>query len=341
MKIATAQLSSVSPYSQSRYHATPKKDKESADAHERRTWRNRLHVNADGIVVIPQMALKNCLSEAAQYLAIKIPGKGNATYTKHFDAGVLVLEAASTGIEAEKVNSEELFLDANGKRNSGTRVVRIYPVIPEWSATATFPCPRRDGDGGHLPARAGASRHVHRDRPVPCSEPRVLRPVHGGRSAVGRELIAAAPRSTPLCHATLRDAAPCGASRPHAALRVALPRPATQRILETGPRRPEGSSPAGESGRGGFVGHVAPRGGDAAPGLFTSAQFVVGRPGAGRSRVRSFRRRARRRAGRGDRAGREAAAMKRLLDWLVPFVPWLFVAAVVLLIWCIAEGASR
>ena len=138
MKLATVKLESISSYSQSRPHGTPKLDKESPDAHEKRTWRNRLHTNKDGQIVIPPMALKNCLAEAAQFLGEKIAGKGNATWTKHFLAGVLVLDAPLLGIAAEDAEEEWLFLDSNGKKNSGTRVWRCYPLIREWQCTAEY-----------------------------------------------------------------------------------------------------------------------------------------------------------------------------------------------------------
>ena len=67
-------------------------DKEGADAYERRTWRNRMHVNEDGFVFIPPMALKNCLAQVAQHLSETVPGKGKATFTKHFKAGILVTD---------------------------------------------------------------------------------------------------------------------------------------------------------------------------------------------------------------------------------------------------------
>lgn len=91
-KIARVLLESVSPYSQSRQHEIPKEPKELNDTHEERTWREKGHYNADGHMVIPAMSFKNCLAEAAQYLSLQIPGKGKATYTKNFQAGVLVFE---------------------------------------------------------------------------------------------------------------------------------------------------------------------------------------------------------------------------------------------------------
>lgn len=138
MKTARVSLKSASPYSQSMPINIPKLDKESPDAYEKRNWRERVHVNGDGIVSIPPMALKNCLAECAQYLSEKIPGKRNATWTKHFLAGVLVLEPVPLGIKKADIEGEWLYLDANGKKNSGTRVWRCYPVIREWSGIAEF-----------------------------------------------------------------------------------------------------------------------------------------------------------------------------------------------------------
>jgi len=68
----------------------PRNDKESAADFEERTWRNRLHVTDDGFVLIPPFAFKNCLDSAAKYLGKQIPGKGKATFTKHFVSAVLV-----------------------------------------------------------------------------------------------------------------------------------------------------------------------------------------------------------------------------------------------------------
>lgn len=81
MHIATAHLQSISPYSQSRFHAAPALDKENKEDWERRTWRQRLHVNGEGQVFIPPMSFKNCLAEAAKFLNLQIPGGGKRTYT--------------------------------------------------------------------------------------------------------------------------------------------------------------------------------------------------------------------------------------------------------------------
>jgi hypothetical protein len=138
VKIASATLKSVSPYSQSRKYNTPKKEKESPADYEERTWRDHCHVNSDGFIVIPPMAFKNCLAEAAKYLSIKIPGRGKATYTKNFEAGVLVTDPLVLPIKKEEVEGEWLFLPSDGKRGSGSRVDKSYPLIREWGGDVRF-----------------------------------------------------------------------------------------------------------------------------------------------------------------------------------------------------------
>ena len=139
MKTFIASLESVSPYSQSRYHNTPKLEKESPEDYEKRTWRERLHTDNEGIVFIPPMVFKNCLTDAAEYLSIKVKGGGGRSrYTKHFQAGVLVTDGLSLGIKKEDCQSESLFLSPEGKKGGGTRVEKCYPIIHKWSGDVSF-----------------------------------------------------------------------------------------------------------------------------------------------------------------------------------------------------------
>lgn len=138
MKIATCKLQSLSPLSMSRYHETEKLNKELPDDYRKRTWREFLHYDKDGQVFIPPMMLKNALSAAAQFLGVQIPGKGKSTYTKHFEAGVLVIEPSYIGIHKDEVECENLFLPSDGKRGSGKRVVKTYPIIREWQTESQF-----------------------------------------------------------------------------------------------------------------------------------------------------------------------------------------------------------
>lgn len=133
MKTAKITLKSTSPYSQSRLIQSPREPKETADDHEKRTWRERMHVNVDGNVFIPPMAFKNCLSESAKYLGMQIPGKGKATYTKHFEAGLLIMDPLVLPIRAEDVVGEWFHVPADGRRGGSRRVLRCFPVIPSWA----------------------------------------------------------------------------------------------------------------------------------------------------------------------------------------------------------------
>lgn len=145
MRIATATLHSISPYGQSKHHEVPKLGRagtgtptESPKDYEERTWRERCHVDNNGHLFIPPMAFKNCIAEIAKYLSVQIPGKGKNTYTKHFEAGLMVLDGLTLPITKDKVDGEWLFVPASGRRGDGKRVSKCFPVIREWSGDVTF-----------------------------------------------------------------------------------------------------------------------------------------------------------------------------------------------------------
>jgi hypothetical protein len=139
MKTITVKLASVSAYSQSRHYSeveVPRLNKEKNDEYERRTWRNRLHKNEEGYVVMPIMSFKNCISEAAKFLSLRITGSGKATYTKHVEAGVMVdpSHPVILPVKVENVIGEPFFVPSDGIRGSGKRVEKIFPMIPNWKA---------------------------------------------------------------------------------------------------------------------------------------------------------------------------------------------------------------
>lgn len=135
MKVYIAVLESTAPYSQSKHHQEPKLDRENAQDYEARTWRSRMHVNDKGEVFIPPMAFKNCLSDAAKFVSIQIPGKGKSTYTKHFEAGLMVLDEVSLGVKINKVEGEWVFVPSDGRRGGTTRVAKCFGKIPSWKAS--------------------------------------------------------------------------------------------------------------------------------------------------------------------------------------------------------------
>jgi uncharacterized protein YciI len=139
-KIATCTLCSVAPYSQSRsyQHEVEKQPKESHEAYEERTWRNKCHSGSDGKVFIPPMSFKMGLDTAAKMLGKRIPGKGQSTYSKFFLSGVLVMQGPTLPLTKENVACDRIFANADGVRGSGKRVWRLFPRIDEWEAEVEF-----------------------------------------------------------------------------------------------------------------------------------------------------------------------------------------------------------
>lgn len=141
MKSAVCYLVGQGPYSQSRHYDTeevPKKDKELADAYEKRTWRHRMHVTDDGHVEIPGSCFANSLKTAAKRLKIQVPGKGRVEYTKYFEAGVMVTDGIKLPLKAGDVPFEKLFVPSDGRRGGGSRVTKYFPRIDKWEGEVTY-----------------------------------------------------------------------------------------------------------------------------------------------------------------------------------------------------------
>lgn len=136
---AKVEFTGVSPYSQSKYIAEKKTKNETHEEFDRRIWKERCHWNDDGVCFIPPMAFKNCLSEAAKYKSIKIPGKGQSTYTKHFESGVMVVNpVVLPGVTRETIQCEVLHLPSDGRRGGTKRVEKHMPLILKWGGSIEF-----------------------------------------------------------------------------------------------------------------------------------------------------------------------------------------------------------
>lgn len=138
MKKALCKLVSMSPYSQSKYIQEKKTRDETHADFEKRSWIQRCHWNEAGNLYIPPMSFKNCLSEAAKYKSIQIPGKGKSTYTKHFEAGVLVVDPLELPITKETISHEWLHVPSDGRRGGTTRVEKCFPLVPSWRGEVEF-----------------------------------------------------------------------------------------------------------------------------------------------------------------------------------------------------------
>jgi hypothetical protein len=144
MRVCTALLKSRSAYSQSRKHFTPMLEKETHADYNERTWREQCTTNEEGFVCIPAMGLKMTIDKAAQKLKERVPGKGTKTYIDYFVGGVapseqMFLIYVPKGKETAPLHKNEvdyipIWANADGRRGSGKRVLRWFPIIPVWTA---------------------------------------------------------------------------------------------------------------------------------------------------------------------------------------------------------------
>lgn len=140
MKTAIASIHNVenSPYSQAGFLASERKQNETPGEFEKRAWRERMHTTDNGQIFIPPMAFKWSLDGAAALLGKRVPGRGQKQYRSIFQSGVLVTEGLVLPIKAEDVPGEWLWMNADGRRGSGTRVQRCYGRIDKWSGKVAF-----------------------------------------------------------------------------------------------------------------------------------------------------------------------------------------------------------
>ncbi len=138
MKTAICTLSSASPYAQSKYIDEAKTKNETHREFEERIWRERAHINTGGNMFIPPGAFKNCIAEAAKYKSIQIPGKGKATYTKHFEAGILVLEPLVLPVNKGDIEPFRHHVPSDGRRGGTKRVMKLFPMVPSWGGVVTY-----------------------------------------------------------------------------------------------------------------------------------------------------------------------------------------------------------
>ena len=139
MKQVVCTLKIVSPYSQSKHHETEKKPKELHDDYEQRTWRERMHyIPETGQIFIPPMQFAVSLKEACKYLNIQIPGKGKSTYTKNFDAGVMVVDPLMLDEYKDTVTPERVYVPSDGRRGGTTRVMKTFGIIHQWTGKVKY-----------------------------------------------------------------------------------------------------------------------------------------------------------------------------------------------------------
>jgi hypothetical protein len=118
-----------------------KKSDETHDQFDQRIWREKVHLR-DGQCCLTPFFLRNGLEAASKWLAMKLEGK--KTFTKRFQAGVLVTEYilltdhSGRPLAIDDVDPIRLFVPGDGRRGSSTRVDRTFPTVHEWKGRASI-----------------------------------------------------------------------------------------------------------------------------------------------------------------------------------------------------------
>jgi len=135
MNIATFTIKGTTPYSQNAPIKTPKLAKETSADHEDRVWLERWHTDEKGFCQIPLMSIKGALSACAKRMGKQIPGKGKATYTKHFVSGILPDANMDLGIHKDDLIKDQVLVPSNGVTGNASKVWKWFGLIkPGWTA---------------------------------------------------------------------------------------------------------------------------------------------------------------------------------------------------------------
>lgn len=97
-----------------------------------------MHFDENGLVYIPQMALKNTLQGAASHLGEKVKGRGAKTFSQFFKNSVLVMDVLETGINYMDVPGYELFVPSKPGMAGGSRVMKTFGRIDNWKGIAKY-----------------------------------------------------------------------------------------------------------------------------------------------------------------------------------------------------------
>ena len=139
MKTVVVKITGVSDLCFGKHVSEPKGDDETHQQYDKRTWRQKVNTLPNGQCFLQPFALKNALESAARWLSMSIPGEGKKTFTKRFASGIIIADRmlltdhSGKPITIDDVSPEELFVPADGKRGSGKRVPRIFPIVREWA----------------------------------------------------------------------------------------------------------------------------------------------------------------------------------------------------------------
>lgn len=138
-----AKIKGLAPIQYSTALKSPKQSGEADSTYEERTWKERAHINTEGHLFIPPIAIKKSLETAARFRSETIPGKKNNTWTKHFSSGTMCVEPLVLTVNGKpltEANIEKLtlFVPSDGKKGGGRRVYKHFPMVRTWETVANI-----------------------------------------------------------------------------------------------------------------------------------------------------------------------------------------------------------
>jgi hypothetical protein len=137
---AVFELQGVSDLMFGKHVPEGKLDNETHEQREERLWKEKIWCNGDGQCYVSPFAITNGLVSGAEWLKRKVPGEGQATFTKRFRSGlnpgnnVLLFKSDGKPILVDDVQPVPLFVPSDGQHGGKKRVFRIFPTVHEWVA---------------------------------------------------------------------------------------------------------------------------------------------------------------------------------------------------------------
>jgi hypothetical protein len=139
VKTVDVSVEGLTVLSYSREFDTERGQTESANVHDERCWKERMHENENGELIAPPIWFKKAMTSAAQFNQTTIPGKGKTQFTKFLRAGIFVdgdcvVKKDGKPVLADDVRGVVRKVPPDGKVGGGSRVPRRFPeVLPPWT----------------------------------------------------------------------------------------------------------------------------------------------------------------------------------------------------------------
>lgn len=112
-----------------------KKRSESHAAFDERTWDQKCRVDEEtGQLFMPGIALKACITSTAKYMGMPLEDNKKRTYTQSITRGLQCVEPVMLDKELSDIELLRQYVLANPGGTSKSRVVRIFPHLPSWTA---------------------------------------------------------------------------------------------------------------------------------------------------------------------------------------------------------------